>query len=72
MEELIWGTSKLVEVAYGIQKLQIKMKIQEELVSVENIIKEKLLAEPNNEYIQSWDIHIPTHLQSNKHQMFSP
>lgn len=61
MEELISGTSKLVQVAYGIQKLQIKMKILEELVSIENIIEEKHMAEPNNEYIQSWDIHIPTH-----------
>ncbi|PIA45242.1 hypothetical protein AQUCO_01700641v1 [Aquilegia coerulea] len=56
MEGLTWGMSKLVAVGYGIKKLQIMMTIVDDLVSVDDLIEERLTAEPANEYIQSCDI----------------
>jgi len=56
MEGLFWGASKLVPVGYGIKKLQIMMTIVDDLVSVDTLIEENLLEEPNNEWIQSCDI----------------
>jgi len=56
MEGLTWGASKLVEVGYGIKKLQIMMTIVDDLVSVDNLIEDYLTAEPANEHIQSCDI----------------
>lgn len=55
-EGLTWGASKLVEVGYGIKKLQIMMTIIDDLVSPDNIIEDFLTAEPRNEHIQSCDI----------------
>jgi len=56
MEGLLWGASKLIPVGYGIKKLQIMMTIEDDLVSVDNLIEDYLTAEPANEYIQSCDI----------------
>ncbi|XP_024036032.1 elongation factor 1-delta [Citrus clementina] len=56
MEGLHWGASKLVPVGYGIKKLQIMLTIVDDLVSVDNLIEEHLMAEPINEYVQSCDI----------------
>lgn len=56
MEGLFWGASKLVAVGYGIKKLQIMLTIVDDLVSVDDLIDEKLTAEPINEYVQSCDI----------------
>ncbi|GAB4835316.1 hypothetical protein Ancab_000225 [Ancistrocladus abbreviatus] len=56
MEGLLWGASKLVPVGYGIKKLQIMMAIVDDLVSVDALIEDHLLAEPCNEHIQSCDI----------------
>ncbi|KAF6150830.1 hypothetical protein GIB67_020913 [Kingdonia uniflora] len=56
MNGLTWGASKLVEVSYGIKKLQIMMTIVDDLVSIDDLIEERLTAEPANEYIQSCDI----------------
>ncbi|KAL6009918.1 hypothetical protein ACLOJK_000349 [Asimina triloba] len=56
MPGLLWGASKLAPVGYGIKKLQIMMTIVDDLVSVDNIIEERLTVEPINEYIQSCDI----------------
>lgn len=56
MEGLFWGASKLVPVGYGIKKLQIMLTIVDDLVSVDDLIEERLQAEPINEYVQSCDI----------------
>ncbi|KAF8115927.1 hypothetical protein N665_0025s0366 [Sinapis alba] len=53
MPGLYWGASKLVPVGYGIKKLTIMMTIDDDLVSVDNLIEDHLTSEPNNEYIQS-------------------
>ncbi|KAK2377558.1 hypothetical protein P8452_49245 [Trifolium repens] len=53
---LTWGASKLVAVGYGIKKLQIMLTIVDDLVSVDDLIEEKLTVEPINEYVQSCDI----------------
>lgn len=49
-------TAKLVPVGYGIKKLQIMLTIVDDLVSVDNLIEEHLMAEPINEYVQSCNI----------------
>ncbi|KAE8123919.1 hypothetical protein FH972_018836 [Carpinus fangiana] len=56
MEGLFWGASKLVAVGYGIKKLQIMLSIVDDLVSVDDLIEERLTVEPINEYVQSCDI----------------
>lgn len=56
MPGLFWGASKLIAVGYGIKKLQIMMTIEDDLVSVDDLIEDRLTAEPANEYIQSCDI----------------
>lgn len=48
--------AKLVPVGYGIKKLQIMLTIVDDLVSVDNLIEERLMSEPINEYVQSCDI----------------
>ncbi|KAI3461187.1 hypothetical protein Pfo_017850 [Paulownia fortunei] len=53
---LLWGASKLVPVGYGIKKLQIMLTIVDDLVSVDDLIEDRLTAEPCNEYVQSCDI----------------
>ncbi|KAH7549733.1 hypothetical protein JRO89_XS13G0074000 [Xanthoceras sorbifolium] len=56
MEGLLWGASKLVPVGYGIKKMTIMLTIIDDLVSVDTLIEEHLMAEPINEYVQSCDI----------------
>jgi len=56
MEGLFWGASKLMPVGYGIKKLHIMLTIVDDLVSVDDLIEERLTAEPINEYVQSCDI----------------
>ncbi|KAG8371049.1 hypothetical protein BUALT_Bualt13G0046500 [Buddleja alternifolia] len=56
LEGLLWGASKLVAVGYGIKKLQIMLTIVDDLVSVDDLIEERLTVEPINEYVQSCDI----------------
>jgi elongation factor 1-beta len=51
-----FDAAKLVPVGYGIKKLQIMMTIEDELVSVDNLIEDYFLEEPRNEFIQSCDI----------------
>lgn len=48
--------AKLVTVVAGIKKLSIMMTVVDDLVSVDNLIEDYLISEPNNEYIQSCDI----------------
>ncbi|KAJ3413068.1 Elongation factor 1-beta [Chytridiales sp. JEL 0842] len=50
---LLWGTSKLVAVGYGIKKLQITCVVEDEKVSVDDLI-EKIVA--FEDYVQSVDI----------------
>lgn len=53
---LMLVTAKLVAVGYGIKKLQIMLSIVDDLVSVDDLIEERLTVEPINEYVQSCDI----------------
>jgi len=53
MDGLVWGASKLVPLAYGIQKLQIVIVIEDDKVSVEELT-EKI--EELEDYVQSVDI----------------
>ncbi len=53
IDGLLWGTSKLVPVAYGIKKLQITCVIEDDKVSTE-ILEEQLLA--IEDYVQSVDV----------------
>jgi len=53
MDGLVWGASKLVPLAYGIQKLQIVIVIEDDKVSVEELT-EKL--EELEDFVQSVDI----------------
>eukprot|EP00850_Spirogloea_muscicola_P019752 SM000198S05323 [mRNA] locus=s198:198061:200522:+ [translate_table: standard] len=56
MEGLTWGSSKLVAVGYGIKKLTIMMTIIDDLVSIDELIEDKLTQGEAAEYIQSCDI----------------
>jgi len=53
MDGLLWGTSKLVPVAFGIKKLQITCVVEDDKVSTEDL-EERLLA--FEDFIQSVDI----------------
>jgi len=53
MEGLEWKASKLVEVAYGVRKLQISCHIVDELVSVDDIQEQ---IQGFEEYVQSTDV----------------
>lgn len=43
-------------VGYGIKKMTIMLTIVDDLVSVDDLIEDRLTAEPINEYVQSCDI----------------
>eukprot|EP01132_Coremiostelium_polycephalum_P002682 gene2682-3327_t len=53
MEGLLWGASKLVEVAYGIKKLQINAVIVDDLVSTDELESQITGFE---DYVQSFNI----------------
>jgi len=53
MDGLLWGTSKLVPLAYGIKKLQIATVVEDDKVSIEELT-EKI--EAIEDYVQSVDI----------------
>jgi len=53
MEGLVWGSSKLVPVAYGVKKLQIQCVIEDDKVSTE-ALEEQICA--FDDYVQSVDI----------------
>lgn len=53
MEGLLWGVSKLVPLAYGIQKLQILCIIEDDKVSVDEL-QEKI--QEFEDFVQSVDI----------------
>jgi len=50
---LLWGASKLVTLAYGIQKLQISCVVEDDKVSIDWLQEE---IEKNEDYVQSVDI----------------
>jgi len=52
-EGLVWGSSKLVAVGYGIKKLQITLVIVDELISLDEL--QEKIAE-FEDYVQSTDI----------------
>jgi len=53
MDGLFWGPSKLVEIAYGIMKLQITCVVEDEKVMMDDL-EEKIMA--FEELVQSVDI----------------
>lgn len=53
MEGLIWGTGKLIPVAFGVKKLQIQCVIEDDKVSTESL-EEKICE--FEDYVQSVDI----------------
>jgi len=53
MDGLLWGSSKLVPLAYGIKKLQISCVVEDDKVGTEDL-EEKITA--FEDYIQSMDI----------------
>ncbi len=54
--DLPLNAAQLDDVASGIKKLQIVMTIEDDLISIDNLIEDYLTSEPNNKYIQSCDI----------------
>lgn len=50
---LVWGTSKLVTVGFGIKKLQINLVIEDEKVSLSDLEEE---IQEFEDYVQSTDI----------------
>ncbi|KAJ3263302.1 Elongation factor 1-beta [Blyttiomyces sp. JEL0837] len=53
MDGLVWGTGKLVAIGYGIKKLQITCVVEDEKVSVDDLIEQITGFE---DYVQSVDI----------------
>ena len=54
---LLWGSSKLVPVGFGIKKLQITCIIEDSKVpSMDEIIEDQLVLDGESEFIQSVDI----------------
>jgi translation elongation factor EF-1beta len=53
MDGLLWGTSKLVPLAYGIKKLQIATVVEDDKVSIDELVEKMQEFE---DYVQSVDI----------------
>ena len=53
LDGLVWGTSKLVPVGYGIKKLQISCVVEDDKVGVDDL-EEKITA--FEDYVQSIDV----------------
>ncbi|KAL3889866.1 hypothetical protein ACJMK2_002188 [Sinanodonta woodiana] len=51
---LLWGASKLVDIAFGLKKLQICCVVEDEKISVEELIEE--ITENFEDYVQSVDV----------------
>jgi elongation factor 1-beta len=52
-EGLVWGTSKLVAIGFGVQKLQINLVVEDEKVSVTELQEQ---IEELDEFVQSSDV----------------
>ncbi|KAF6006849.1 Translation elongation factor 1 beta [Brettanomyces bruxellensis] len=55
MDGLVWGSHSFVDVGFGIKKLQINVVVEDDKVSVEDDVKEKV-EEDGEEWVQSVDI----------------
>ena len=53
MDGLLWGKSKLVDVAFGVKKLQINAVIEDEKVSTDDLQDQ---IEGFEDYVQSMDV----------------
>lgn len=53
MEGLVWGAHKLVDVGYGIKKLQTNLVVEDEKVSIEEL-QQKI--EEDEDHVQSSDV----------------
>jgi translation elongation factor EF-1beta len=53
MDGLLWGSSKLVDIGYGIKKLQITCVIEDAKVGTDDLIDEIMEL---SDYVQSVDI----------------
>lgn len=53
MDGLVWGASKLVEIGFGIKKLQINLVVEDEKVSLDDL-QEKIAED--EEHVQSTDV----------------
>jgi len=55
MDGLVWGPHKMVDIAYGVQKLQITCVVEDEKVNMEDL-EELIKALGNEEMVQSVDV----------------
>ena len=53
MDGLVWGTSKLVPVGFGIKKLQVNLVVEDEKVSIDEL-QGKI--EEDEDHVQSTDV----------------
>ena len=53
IDGLVWGTSKLVPVGFGIKKLQINLVVEDEKVSIDEL---QQLIEGDEDHVQSTDV----------------
>jgi len=64
MDGLVWGASKLVDLAYGIKKLQISCVVVDDLVSVEELQERIQNGDPDNEDAKNADLIQSTDIQA--------
>ncbi len=53
MDGLTWGASKLVPLAFGINKLQVNLVVEDEKVSIDDL---QAKIEADEEHVQSTDV----------------
>lgn len=54
MDGLLWGTSKLVAVGYGVHKLQITVVVEDDKVSMDDL--QESIESTGEDYVQSTDV----------------
>ncbi|KAN0059750.1 Translation elongation factor 1 beta [Thecaphora frezii] len=54
MDGLVWGSSKLVPIGYGVSKLQLSVVVEDEKVSLDDL--QERIANEVEDYVQSTDI----------------
>jgi len=50
---LVWGASKLVEIGYGVKKLQINLVVEDEKIGLDDLEQE---IQEMDDYVQSTDV----------------
>jgi len=50
---LVWGASKLVEIGYGVKKLQINLVVEDEKIGLDDLEQE---IQDMDDYVQSTDV----------------